>query len=99
MGAGGPQGRGPDDAIVIEARTSLDGIPLGNAAIVRLLATARQPWQKESQALVKQGDRQYDLITVRFADGASREVWFDITAFFGGFGAMIFGRTSDEEPL
>lgn len=98
MRAGEPQGHGPDDAIVIEAQTSLDGIPLENRALAELFATAQQPWQKESQALVKQGGRQYDLITVRFADGTSREVWFDITSFFGGFGAMIFGQTSEEEP-
>lgn len=94
--AGGPQGCGPDDAIVIEAQTSLDGIPLENRTLAELFATTRQPWRKESQALVKQGGRQYDLITVRFADGTSREVWFDITSFFGGFGAMLFDRTSAE---
>ena len=97
MQSGGPQGNGPNDAIVIEARSSLDGIPRENQALAQLLATARQPWQKEAQALMKQGDRQYDLITVRFADGTRREVWFDITSFFGGFSAMVF-QAEDDSP-
>lgn len=97
-GGGGPQGYGPDDAIVIEAWSSLDGIPRENQALAQLLATAQQTWQKETQALVQQGDRQYDLITVRFANGTRREVWFNITSFFGGFGAALFGSAQADSP-
>ncbi len=99
--AGGPQrhtGRGPDEAIIIEARTSLDGIPLENRALAERFATVGQPWRKERQSLVKQDGRQYDVITIRFADGTSLEVWFDITSFFGGFGAMLVPSPSTAPP-
>jgi hypothetical protein len=38
----------------------------------------------ESQALVTEGRRAYDVLTARNPrTGETREVWFDITSFFG----------------
>lgn len=39
-------------------------------------------WKPVSQALLEDGGRYYDLLTLR-KSGATREVYFDITGYFG----------------
>ncbi len=40
-------------------------------------------WHETQQALVKHGDRQYDVLTLSCADGKQKELYIDITSFFG----------------
>jgi hypothetical protein len=45
---------------------------------------ARYPsGEKLQQRLCENGDRRYDIITLRFPDGMIQEIYFDITNFFG----------------
>lgn len=42
--------------------------------------------QPAGQALLNHGSKVYDLIHVRLPDGSMRDVYFDITGFFGKLG-------------
>ena len=36
-----------------------------------------------SQEFIDEADRQYDLLKIQLPDGTEKEVWFDITDFYG----------------
>jgi hypothetical protein len=40
-------------------------------------------WVLNDQELIDEGDRQFDLLKIKFPDGKMKEVWFDITEFYG----------------
>jgi hypothetical protein len=77
----GGDGRTVDTAVVIEgAAGSSDGVPSEYAWI-----EANRPGAEVlGQALIQNGDKVYDLLTLR-VDGREEELYFDITGFFGNF--------------
>lgn len=40
-------------------------------------------WKLISQNLLHKQDKHFDLLIIRFVDGSQKEVYFDITEFFG----------------
>jgi hypothetical protein len=77
----GGDGRTIATAIVIEgAGGSSDGVPAEYA----WLAQNRPIAQVASQALVQEGGRFYDVLTLQ-SGSATEEIYFDITGFFGNF--------------
>lgn len=57
---------------------------------------------EEEIKLVRQGlehddDKSYDIFLLRFEDGEERELWFDITDFYGNYSISAF-RISDDTP-
>jgi hypothetical protein len=62
-----------------EAKSSMDGVPLETKWIREKYPNAR----KESQAIVNHNGRLYDQITIVTADGAEKELYFDMTTWFG----------------
>ncbi len=76
----GGDGRGVDSAIIIRgAANSADGI------------TSEYRWLEQNypgatlrmQSLRQAGGRMYDVLEIEIEDGTSREIWFDISDFFG----------------
>jgi hypothetical protein len=68
-------------AIVIEGATgSSDGV----ASEYDWVATNRPGAQVTGQALVQDGEKIYDLVTVQ-TGSKTEEIYFDITGFFGNF--------------
>lgn len=68
-------------AIIIEgAAGSSDGV----ASEYDWIAKNRPGAEVLGQALVQDGDKVYDLLTLR-VDGREEELYFDITGFFGNF--------------
>ncbi len=77
----GGDGATPATAIIIEgAQRSSDGVPAEYA----WLAQNRPLAQVQSQALVQDGTRIFDLLTLQ-TGSQTEEIYFDITAFFGNF--------------
>ena len=75
----GGDGTTPDSAVVITgARGSSDGVPAEYAWVESNLPGAKV----ESTALVR-GARIYDVFEVTLATGEKRNVYFDISSFFG----------------
>lgn len=76
----GGDGRSADSAIIIRgAADSADGITSEYGWLERNYpgATLRM------QSLRQEGDRMYDVLEIETKDGTSREIWFDISDFFG----------------
>jgi hypothetical protein len=68
-------------AIIIDgAAGSSDGV----ASEYDWVAKNRPGAQVTQQALVQEGDKIYDLLTLQ-SGGQTEEIYFDITAFFGNF--------------
>jgi hypothetical protein len=66
--------------VIMGAAGEQDGV----ASEYEWLAKNRPDAQMESQALLNEGDKIYDLLVVR--SGSKKEkIYFDITAFFGKF--------------
>jgi hypothetical protein len=77
----GGDGSTPARAIIIEgAAGSSDGV----ASEYDWVAANRPGARVVGQALVQDGDKVYDLLTVQSGD-RTEEIYFDITGFFGNF--------------
>ncbi len=76
----GGDGRGAESAIVIcGAADSMQGISAEYEWLEREYPGANM----KMQSLRHEGDRIYDVLEFETEDGASRELWFDITEVFG----------------
>lgn len=42
-------------------------------------------WQLVRQSLIREGGRAYDRMEIRLPDGSRKELYFDLTEFFGKF--------------
>ena len=40
-------------------------------------------WELVDQQLIDEGDKQYDILRIKFRSGDVKEFWFDITSFYG----------------
>jgi len=40
-------------------------------------------WELDEQTLIADQDRQYDIMSIILPDGSKKEIWFDITSFYG----------------
>jgi hypothetical protein len=75
----GEEGGSFETAVIIEASNSFEGI-----AAERQWFEARYPGcEKVGQLLTHHGDKVYDVITIITADGVEKNIYFDITAFYG----------------
>ncbi|NIN69415.1 MAG: hypothetical protein GTO63_32975 [Anaerolineae bacterium] len=79
-------GESIEEAILIRsARNQVAGVALEYAYLKKRFGRRGEDWELDRQVLVKRGDRHYDEMRLRFPDGTSRTIYFDITAFFGEF--------------
>lgn len=76
----GGDGSSADSAIIIRgAGDSMVGISAEYAWLEREYPGATM----RAQSLRHEGDRMYDVLEIVTEDGANREIWFDISDFFG----------------
>lgn len=88
----GGDGSSPARAVVIlGASGSGEGVPAEYLWIARQLGIPGRDWQRGQQALIKEGDRRMDAITVEVADSGSRTYYFDISDFFFKNSRMLLG--------
>lgn len=80
----GGEGESPETAVIIKGAQN---IIIGTAAEYYYLEMkyGRQNvnWTLLSQNLLHTQDKHFDLLRLRFVDGSPKEVYFDITEFFG----------------
>ena len=75
----GGDGSSFEKAVVIAgAKSSMDGVP----AERKWLKKKYGNYEKLKQALVKEGGKYYDLVTIRTKKGKELVVYFDISGFF-----------------
>jgi hypothetical protein len=79
----GGDGSTRETAVIVEAPTSMVGIPAEYRYIAQVCGTQGVDWERGTQALMEHEGRYYDSIQVKLKDGEERTFWFDITSFFG----------------
>jgi hypothetical protein len=78
----GGNGKSMCEAIIIEGvKNGREGV----AAEKDWLREHMSGWVMVSQALIEEGSKAYDGLTVRSGSGEERVIYFDITNFFGKF--------------
>jgi hypothetical protein len=77
----GGDGTTPETAVII---TGAEGSTDGVKAEYLWIEANRPGAQVLDQALLQNGDRLYDVLTIRI-DGREEVIHFDITGFFGNF--------------
>jgi hypothetical protein len=74
------QGPTLETAIPMPAyKTSLEGIAAERAYFTK----AYPGWKKAGQGLISEDDRHYDVITIKGPGGTTKDLYFDITNWFG----------------
>lgn len=76
-------GSSAEQAFVIEASTSANGIPQEYAHVGRICGRRNIDFQLKMQTQISRNGRHYDVLEVKLKDGSVRSFWFDITSFFG----------------
>jgi hypothetical protein len=74
-----------ETAIVIQAENTDDGIRQEYAWVHLHYGKRDVDWQFEGQALSFHDDRPYDILRLILADGTKKDIYFDISSFFGKF--------------
>lgn len=76
----GGDGSSIENAVIIKgAKNSSEGV----AAESKWVNKVHPGWKKGNQALLSEGDRSYDKIDYVTPSGEAKEIYFDITDFFG----------------
>jgi len=80
----GNTGQSMEDAVVIlDARTTAEGIAAEYKHLEALFGKRNIDWRLHRQTLAKANGRHYDVMTVEISPTDFRDVYFDITDFFG----------------
>lgn len=75
----GQEGTSIQTSVPIKATNSAEGV----AAEYAWIARKHPGFKRESQSLLLEGKRAYDLIEITTADGKRMAYYFDVTSFFG----------------
>ena len=82
---GGGDGSSMEEAVVVNRRSSYDGICAEYGYISRFCGKKGVGYTLEMQVSQSRDGREYDLLSVKMMDGEMHEFWFDVTSFYGKF--------------
>jgi hypothetical protein len=71
-----------EEAIIIHAMSSADGVPKEYEWVERRFGRRGRDWELRYQAVMEHQERWYDLLAIRLAGGSEKDIYFDITSFF-----------------
>ena len=76
----GGNGSSKDQAIIIfGAESDSEGVD----AEYRYLDLLYKGWELDEQTLIFDKDKQYDIMSIKLPDGSKKDVFFDISGFYG----------------
>ncbi len=81
----GGSGEAIEDAVIINATSSLVGIPAEYHYISSECGRRKVDWTLNLQEHIEKNGRHYDVLTVVLKSGEVRKYYFDITKFYGKF--------------
>jgi hypothetical protein len=81
----GGDGKSIETAVVIGARSSMVGVSAEYEYVGARHGKRNVDWKLESQALINQDGKSYDVLKINLNDGESKTYYFDITQFYGKF--------------
>jgi hypothetical protein len=77
-------GKSMESAIrILDVSNSMEGIQAEYAYLSKMFGERGKDWDLVMQALMEEGGKSYDMMTVKLSDGAEKIVYFDITEFYG----------------
>ena len=69
--------------IIVGAKDELEGIDGEYIWLEEKYGEQDFGWELIDQQSIDEGDKKYDILKIKFLNGEEREVWFDITDFYG----------------
>jgi hypothetical protein len=81
----GGDGGSIETAVVINTASSLVGVPAEYQYVSDRHGQEDIEWSLESQTVMEQNGKYYDVLKISLRSGESKSYYFDITQFFGKF--------------
>jgi len=69
--------------IILDANNEFEGVDSEYLWLEEKYGQENVKWKMIDQTLLDEGDKQFDLLKIKFSNGNTKEFWFDITEFFG----------------
>ena len=69
--------------IILGAKDETEGVDAEYSWLEQNYGKAEVDWEMIDQELMDEGDRQFDLLKIKFKNSAFKTFWFDITDFYG----------------
>lgn len=80
----GGNGSNSDEAVaIIGANDELEGIDGEYIWLEEKFGEQDVLWELIDQESIDEGDKKYDILKIKFPNGDEKEIWFDITDFYG----------------
>jgi len=80
----GGLGKSREEAVIIRgALDEIEGVNSEYNWLEQNFGEENLEWEMLGQELIDEGDRQYDILRIKFLNGEVKEFWFDITEFYG----------------
>lgn len=70
-----------EKAVVIQEKTESEGIPAESA----WLSNQYPGYKITSQTMIHKNEKSYDILHIRTKEGKEKDIYFDISSFFGNF--------------
>jgi len=76
----GGNGSTKEEAVIIlGAESELEGVD----AEFEFIQSLHTNFELDSQTFLDEGNKKYDILTVRLPGGTKEDIWFDISDFYG----------------
>lgn len=80
----GGDGSSEDQAVLIQARSSTEGVEAEYEYVKKLYGIRGMDWELNIQEFyTSEAERKIDVLKLRLENGSFAELYFDITEFFG----------------
>jgi hypothetical protein len=69
--------------IILGAKNEMEGVDAEYSWIEEKFGKQNINWEMNDQQFIDEGEKQFDVLRIKFRDGKIEEFWFDITNFYG----------------
>jgi hypothetical protein len=69
--------------IILGAKNEMEGVDAEYNWLEEKFGKQNINWELIDQELIDEGNRQYDVLRIKFRGDKTEEFWFDITEFYG----------------
>ena len=69
--------------IILGAKNEMEGVDAEYNWLEERFGKQNISWEMNDQQFIDEGDKQFDVLRIKFRDGKIEEFWFDITDFYG----------------
>ena len=69
--------------IIVDVNNEIFGVNAEYIWLEEKYGQENVKWEMLDQTLLDEGDKQFDILRIKFSDGKIKEFWFEITGFYG----------------